>query len=90
MDNQSTNGTQKNWYTAILARSYIIYGPAPADALADASFSFSTTPLLPLRPLMAGIDPQILFSFGREAYLEWLEYEPRKVDVLEIYHFEVR
>jgi len=39
---------------------------------------------------MAGIDPQILFSFGREAYLEWLEYEPRKVDVLEIYHFEVR
>ena len=38
---------------------------------------------------MAGIDPQIFFSYGREVYLDALEFSPRNVEVLEIYQFEV-
>jgi hypothetical protein len=39
---------------------------------------------------MADIDPQILFNFGRNTYLDELQYVPGKVKVLEIYQFKVR
>jgi hypothetical protein len=38
---------------------------------------------------MAGMDLQMLFSFGHNIYLDQLEYVPDHVDILEIYQFEV-
>jgi len=38
---------------------------------------------------MAGVDPQILFRRHSEAYLSRLHFLPMKVDVMEIYHFDV-
>lgn len=35
------------------------------------------------------VDPQILFRLHREAYLGRLNFVPKKVDVLEIYHYTV-
>lgn len=35
------------------------------------------------------VDPQILFRPHREAYLSKLEFVSEKVDVLEIYHYDV-
>jgi hypothetical protein len=35
------------------------------------------------------MDPQIIFSLGRDRYLEELEYIPSRVDVLEIQQFGV-
>ncbi len=35
------------------------------------------------------VDPQIFFSLHREAYLSRLNFIPKKVDVLEIYHYDV-
>ena len=35
------------------------------------------------------VDPQILFRLYREAYLGRLNFVPKKVDVLEIYHYTV-
>jgi hypothetical protein len=39
---------------------------------------------------MADVDPHMLFNFGRESLLDNLEYEPGKVDIIEIFQFEVR
>lgn len=38
---------------------------------------------------MAHVDPQILFRVHGEAYLSRLDFQPKNVDVLEIYHFDV-
>lgn len=38
---------------------------------------------------MADVDPQIMFRLHGEAYLSRLDFLPKKVDVLEIYHFDV-
>ena len=35
------------------------------------------------------VDPQMLFRLHREAYLSKLDFVPEKVDVLEIYHYDV-
>ena len=35
------------------------------------------------------VDPQILFRLHGEAYLGRLKFVPKKVDVLEIYHYTV-
>lgn len=37
---------------------------------------------------MAHVDPQILFRVHGEAYLSRLDFQPKNVDVLEIYHFD--
>jgi hypothetical protein len=38
---------------------------------------------------MEDVDPHMLFDFGRESLLDELQYWPGRVDVIEIYQFEV-
>ena len=38
---------------------------------------------------MADVDPQTMFRLHSEAYLSRLDFRPKNVDVLEIYHFDV-
>lgn len=38
---------------------------------------------------MADVDPQTMFRLHAEAYLSRLDFSPKVIDVLEIYHFHV-
>ena len=38
---------------------------------------------------MDDMDPHMLFDFRRQSSLDYLRYWPSKVDVIEIYQFEV-